>query len=357
MRILQIIDSLEIGGAEKMAVNYANALCDKMEFSGLVATRKEGNLKRHVNKKVNYLFLNRKKTFDIKALLILRAYCVQHKIQYLHAHSSSFFMAFLIKISMPSIQILWHDHNGLSDFVSRRETFALKTASFFFKGIIVVNYQLKDWAVKELHCKNVINLANYTTLDLNEIKETTLLGAEGKRILCLANLRLQKNHFLLLEVAKKLKLSHPDWSFHLVGKDFNDDYAAKINSEIISNDLQNNVLLYGLKNDSNNILNQSEIAILTSQSEGLPVALIEYGLSKKAVVSTNVGEIPLIIKHGANGFLISKFDSEAFYDSLVTLIENTALRIQFGEELYKTVCKNNAEKEVIQFYLNWLKAI
>lgn len=42
MRILQIIDSLAIGGAEKMAVNFANALVEEVEFSGLVATRKEG---------------------------------------------------------------------------------------------------------------------------------------------------------------------------------------------------------------------------------------------------------------------------------------------------------------------------
>jgi len=32
MRIVQIIDSLEIGGAEKMAVNYANALSRKIDF-------------------------------------------------------------------------------------------------------------------------------------------------------------------------------------------------------------------------------------------------------------------------------------------------------------------------------------
>jgi len=357
MRILQIIDSLEIGGAEKMAVNYANALSERIEFSGLVATRKEGSLKSHINKKVNYLFLNRKSTLDIKALLTLRAYCIQHKIQYLHAHSSSFFTAFLIKLSLPSVQLIWHDHNGLSDFVSKRETFALKTASFFFKGIIVVNHQLQEWAVKELYCKNVINLANFTTLDVNEIKETTLLGADGKRILCLANLRFQKNHFFLIEVAKKLKASHPDWSFHLVGKDFNDDYAAKLKRDIISNDLQSNVFLYGLKNDIKNVLNQTEIAIITSQSEGLPVALIEYGLSKKAVVSTNVGEISVIINNGKNGYLTSKFNSEMFYQFLIHLIENAALRIQFGNELYKTVSKNNSENEVIHLYLNWMKAI
>ena len=357
MRILQIIDSLEIGGAEKMAVNYANVLCDKIEFSGLVATRKEGNLISHINKKVNYLFLNRKRTFDIKALFTLRAYCVQHKINCLHAHSSSFFTAFFIKMSLPSVQIIWHDHNGLLDFISKRESLALKTASFFFKGIIVVNYQLKHWVEKELYCKNVIYLANFTTLDCNEIQETILFGKDEKRILCLANLRFQKNHFLLLEVAEKLKVSHPEWSFHLVGKDFNDTYAEKLKSEIIANDLQNNVFLYGLKDDIHNILNQSEIAILTSQSEGLPVALIEYGLSKKAVVSTRVGEIPLIIKNGENGFLTSKYDSESFYQSLVSLIENKELRIKFGNELHTTISKNNSEKEVIHCYLNWLKTI
>ena len=35
MRIIQLIDSLAPGGAERMAVNYANALSDKVAFSGL----------------------------------------------------------------------------------------------------------------------------------------------------------------------------------------------------------------------------------------------------------------------------------------------------------------------------------
>jgi hypothetical protein len=35
MRVLQIIDSLEAGGAERMAVNYANALANEIDFSAL----------------------------------------------------------------------------------------------------------------------------------------------------------------------------------------------------------------------------------------------------------------------------------------------------------------------------------
>jgi len=355
MRILQIIDSLDIGGAEKMAINYANSLAKTIEFSGLVATRKEGNLKSQINQNVHYLFLNRKSTIDFKAILKLKKYCKSNKIDYVQAHSSSFFTAFLVKLLYPKLNIIWHDHNGLSEFLSSRKSIALKIASYFFKGIVVVNYQLKNWAERTLNCKNVIYLANFTTLNYDEQNETFLKGIDGKRILCLANLRFQKNHFLLLEVAEKLKESHPDWTFHLVGKDFNDDYSRKIKNEIVAKKLDTTVFVYGSKSDTQNCINQSEIAILTSQSEGLPLALLEYGLNNKPVVSTDVGEVPLIIKHGENGFIVPRFDADAFCLSLKKLIESDKLRIKLGKELNKTIITNNSEQAVIRNYINWLQ--
>ena len=69
MRILQIIDSLEAGGAERMAVNYANALADKIDFSGLVATRKEGALRNQLSINVSYLFLNKKRLLIVEHFL------------------------------------------------------------------------------------------------------------------------------------------------------------------------------------------------------------------------------------------------------------------------------------------------
>jgi len=356
MRIVQIIDSLEIGGAEKMAVNYANALSKKIAFSGLVATRAEGNLKSQLDNSVSYLFLKRTKTVDFGAVLRLKKYCQENRVDFLQPHSSSYFIALLVKIIYPKIQIIWHDHNGLSEFISTQKSIVLKIASYFFKGIIVVNYKLKNWAEKELNCKKVIYLPNFTNEFSAPTVETQLHGQEGKRILCLANLRDQKNHFFLLQVAKKLKLSHPDWSFHLVGKDFKDEYSRKLNESIIANELAATVYVYGSKNDVSNIINQSEIAILTSKSEGLPVALIEYGLFKKPVVSTNVGEIPLIIQNGQNGFIVGAQDTAAFYDSLVQLIDDAALREKIGHSLYKTIVENHSETGVINKYLQWIEA-
>ncbi|WP_418263856.1 glycosyltransferase [Flavobacterium faecale] len=357
MRVLQLIDSLEAGGAERMAVNYANALARQIDFSGLVASRKEGSLVEQINSNVNYLFLNRKSTFDIKAVLRLRDFMKKNKVELVHAHSTSFFIAVFLKVIYPKFKIIWHDHYGNSDFLEKRKSFILQWSSFFFNGIIVVNQKLKKWAQEKLDFKNVIYLPNFVSENNDEIGQTILKGEKNKRIVCLANLRKQKNHFLILEVAIKMKNTHPDWTFHLVGKDFNDLYSMQIKKKIKDNHLEKTVFVYGTVLDISTVLKQANIGILSSKSEGLPVALLEYGLHKLAVVVTAVGEIPSLIENGSNGFLVTDFEVANFYKCVVTLIESSHLQTNFGLALHKTITEGYIEASVIEKYLRWLKKI
>src|SRR5690606_7182649 len=99
MRVLQLIDSLRPGGAEKMTVNIANALLPHVEGSFLCCTRKEGMLKNELKPEVGYLFLNKKSSLDPKAILKLIKYIRKNKIDIVHAHSTSFFLAGLLKLS------------------------------------------------------------------------------------------------------------------------------------------------------------------------------------------------------------------------------------------------------------------
>lgn len=355
MRIVQIIDSLEAGGAERMAVNYANSLVEAIDFSGLVVTRKEGPLLNQVNKKVSYLYLNKKGTVDVKALFELRKFVIENKIEIVHAHSTSFFLAFLLKLSCPSVKLIWHDHYGDSEFLSKRPSLVLRLLLLFFDGIIAVNQNLKLWAEQEMRFKNVVYLPNFPSEGNNVLENTILQGIKGKRIVSLANLRVQKNHFLLLEVAKNMKVSHPEWTFHLVGKDFEDDYSKEIKSLILEFNLENNVFVYGSKQDVQNILEQSTIAVLTSRSEGLPVALLEYGWCAKPVVVTNVGEIPLLVQDGKNGLMVETGKAQLFHDSLVKLVESEVLQNDFGKALQETINNNYSGQTVIKQYLGWLE--
>ena len=338
IRIIQLIDSLETGGAERMAVNYANTLSDKIAFSGLVATREEGLLKECIVAKVDYLFLDRNKILDIKALIKFRKYLKKNKVQFIQAHSSSYFFGVLLKLIMPKVNIIWHDHYGFRYKRSFFSNLPLIICSFFFDRIIVVNHNLKEFAEKKLFASKVTYLPNFT-LSSSQLKKRFLLnGFSGKRILCLANLRPEKNHFLLLDVAKKISEIYPDWTFHLVGKNFENAYSNQIIETINRYNLQNFVYLYGAVQDTIDIIEQVEIVVLTSDSEGLPVSLLEAGFAGKPVVATAVGEIPNFLSDDF-GYLVPPKNCDVFCEKLKQLIENRELRnnkgIAFQIELKK----------------------
>ncbi|MDZ4330062.1 MAG: glycosyltransferase, partial [Flavobacterium sp.] len=94
--------------------------------------------------------------------------------------------------------------------------------------------------------------------------------------------------------------------------------------------------------------------VLTSQSEGLPLALLEYGWLKKPVVVTDVGEISSLITNGENGFLVAPHKEHLFYEAVVALIDKEFQQLEFGNLLYKKVQDHYSKKAVVVQYLNWL---
>lgn len=356
MRILQLIDSLEPGGAERMAVNLANVLADRIAFSGLVATRNEGALKTAISSKVAYCFLNKKKAIDVAAILKLKRFVIANNVEFIHAHSSSFFLATILKFIYPKVKIIWHDHYGNSEFLYKRPYFILKLMSFFFYKIIVVNDNLKKWCFHKLWCKEIMYLPNFPELSNALNEETILKGNEGKRIVCLANLRPQKNHHLIIAIAEILKTTYPDWSFHLIGKDFKDAYSNSMKEAIIEKDLENTIFVYGSCNDVASILSKANLGIITSLSEGLPVALLEYGNFEIPVISSNVGDISKVIKDRKNGILIPNFEAKDFYQSIVKLITNETLRKQLGKNLKEEVNTNYSAHSVCEKYIEFINA-
>lgn len=355
MRIVQIIDSLEPGGAERMAVNYANALSKKVEFSGLIATRYEGLLLSQIHEKVSYLFLNKRKIIDFEAVLRLRKYIKENNLDIIHAHSSSFFIAVLVKCTFPRIKIIWHDHYGISQDLKSRRNLSLKFFSHFFSGSIAVNSSLKKWARSYLYCSNSIYLPNFIEASSKKDESIVLKGIKGKRIICVANLRFQKNHNLLIEAADIIKKQFPDWTFHLLGKDFQDSHSKKLFQKVKDLRLEETIFFYGAVHTTRSAMEQADIAVLPSLSEGLPLALLEYGLCKLAVVSTDVGEIPQIITSNREGVLIESNDVNQLASGIEKLITDKVYRTYVGVNLYNKVTLEYGEDVVVNEYLSWVK--
>lgn len=349
IKVLQLIDSLNAGGAEVLAVNIANLLGEKEHVkSFLCASRGEGILKDKVVNLENYLFLNRKKSIDLEALFKLRNFVTHHNINLIHAHSTSYFLAFCLKIIKPSIKILWHDHYGKSDFLNLRKREPLRFISRFFSIIVVVNNKLLKWSKETLLTKQVYFLKNFVYLD-NQKKTTKLEGVKGKRIVHLAAFRPQKDHLNLLSAFVKVLKEYPDWTLHLVGKGNNDAYEDSIYNFVREHELENNVFFYGVCADISNILEQSSIGVLSSNSEGLPVSLLEYGISKLPVVITDVGECGAILKKVNNMFLVPKLDNIALSEALVKLIEfSEEEKMLYAEKLYKLIIEEYSHDKFIE---------
>ena len=337
-----------------MAVNYANTLVSRVEVSALVVSRKEGALKEELSKEVPYLFLNRKRLLDISALWRLRKFVAHYRIEWLHAHGTSFFMAVLLKLAYPKIKIVWHDHNGNRAKMQGDDNKMLILCSFFFDRVLVVNEELKVWAEQHLKCKKVQYLPNFTVINDNEPKKTLLKGNSEKRIICLANLRHPKNHLSLLSAFCNSGLTESGWSLHLIGKDNSDSYSAALKDYIKENQLQENVFIYGGCNDVFHILSQGDIGVLASTYEGFPVTLLEYGLSGLAVISSNVGYCAEIISDNKNGMLFDPSNEKELSEKLVVLAGNHGLRKDFGYQLSETINDRFSQDFIISRYLDFI---
>lgn len=330
-----------------MAVNIANALAENGVESHLCATRQEGNLKVKIASNVQYLFLNKKYALDFKALEILVQYIKLNEISIIHAHATSYFTAFLVKLWLPKTIIIWHDHYGKSENLSLRKKFPLTFISKTFKTVISVNSNLHKWAKQNLHAKHYQYLPNFALFGPENLKLTKLHGLNEKRIVCVANLRPQKDHLNLLKAFKIVQENNEAWTLHLVGLDFKDNYSEEIKSYITANNLYACVFLYGSCTDSQHILEQATIGILASKSEGLPVALLEYGLAKLPVVVTDVGECGSIAVNLESGLVVPPKNANKLAEAIIYLIENKDQRALFGENLNKNVRANYSQNAFI----------
>lgn len=356
MRIIQIIDSLEAGGAERMAVNYANALAPEVAFSGLIATRKEGPLLNQINSNVSYLFLNKKSVIDMQSVFKLRKFVIENQVEIVHAHSTSFFLAFLLKLSCPKIKLIWHEHYGARVNQKGRDNLILYFTSFFFTSVFVVNYQLVEWVKKNLMVNHVFYIPNFAVLSENHPKVTQLKGDFGRRIVCLANLKNPKNHIELLSAFEEAKLYNLGWSLHLIGKDYTDDYSKCLKSFVKNKNLDYSVFIYDTKNDIQYILSQATIGVLCSTDEGFPVSLLEYGLAKLAVVSTNVGFCSEIVKENFTGLLFDPLNNQQIQSQLLKMVLDKTLRENSALNLNKLVLDNYSTEKVVQLLISKYKS-
>jgi glycosyltransferase involved in cell wall biosynthesis len=328
-----------------MALNLTNSLVSRIEYSGICVTRKEGLLTNQIKPEAGYVFLERKKVFDLKAILKLHTYIRKKKVEILHAHGTSFFLGCLIKLFNPRLKLVWHDHYGNRAAKKITAFPVLYICSFLFNGIIAVNKDLLNWANTNLLCKNTGYIPNFLANEFSKKNISHNQENELQNLVCTANLKIPKNHQNLLKAFKIVLKKYPQCNLYLIGKKYGDKYERQIELFLDKNNLQKKVFLTGEVPNVDQYLRDAKLGILSSDSEGLPMALLEYGIARLPVVCTDVGECAAII--GNYGKIVEVNKPVALAKGILYYLENEEVRKKDAGNFHGVILENFSEDKII----------
>ena len=347
--VMHITDTLDAGGAERVAVNLVNLLPRDQYLTHLCTTRRDGPLDNLVAGDVGRLRLKRKQRFDARALWRLIAYIRQHQIQLLHAHGPSLFIAEIASLFPPHPPVIWHEHYG---------RYALEDQSALFyrlvarrvSGMIAINQPLVEWARRRFHmpAERVWYIPNFACEAKRDGELPDLPGKAGGRIVCVANFRAEKDHLTLLRAMALVIRQVPAAHLLLVGAVNDPDYFDLVLKEISRQELGQHISLLGQRQDVSAILRACDIGVLSSASEGLPMALLEYGMAGLPAVATQVGQCAEVLDGGRAGVFVPLAAPEKLAEVLLSLLRSPERRTILGNRFYRRVREVYSPGPVIQ---------
>jgi glycosyltransferase involved in cell wall biosynthesis len=151
------------------------------------------------------------------------------------------------------------------------------------------------------------------------------ISAETLYITFVGRLTQIKRPDRLLDVAQECKARGLDIRFLVAGEgELFESSKARCERE------QLNVTFLGWRKDIDQIFAASDIAILTSDNEGIPLTLIQAAQAALPIVATNVGSISDIVINESTGYL-TQTNAAAMADAIEKLVRDGQLRKMMGD--------------------------
>lgn len=148
----------------------------------------------------------------------------------------------------------------------------------------------------------------------------------------LGSLTPVKNHKLLIDAFVIAREKCEDIRLTILGEG---ELREGLSAQIADYGLSDFVDISGVTKDVSYRLNCADIYIMSSNTEGLPLSILEAMASGLPVIATDAGGVTDIVSHGENGFICPVWDAEALSDAMVRLVHDPDLRKSMGEAARK----------------------
>jgi glycosyltransferase involved in cell wall biosynthesis len=345
MKVLQVIDKLDVGGAERVSIDLAILLSRQPEVTvSFLCLLDKGELDFELNEKnIELLNLKRPSRYHLKSFIRLVKILNQYDI--IHVHSRHVLRYVGLTHFLPSYlkkyKIVFHDHYGNIEndpHFSNYMRFCISRC----KAYIGVSQTLISWA-KKIDVKIPLFLLSNIILkpENQDIKKKTA------SIIVVGNFRKQKNYEFLIELMDVLP---HEICVDIYGKPVDIHYYEFIVNLIEKKKLGKRIRIFTNEKNVLPLLNNYKLALHCAKSETGPLVCIEYLSKKIPFLMYETGEVSKQVKTKTDALTMGDFDLENWNIQIMKLIYDVNYRaevindmvsinnIYYSEEKYVQKC-------------------
>jgi len=351
--VLQVINSLHAGGAEVLLKNFTlQVKKHNKKYNGfnveVAILYPEDTFKEDIEKAdvhVWKLGLNFK--YDLRGVMKLISLIKRGKYSIVHVHlfPANLFVSLASLFLPKNIKFIFSEHN----VYNRRRSFKIfKILDTFiysrYYKIICVSKQVQGALIEWLP-----NLKRKSVVISNAVPVPDLSNWSPVKkydVLFVGRLTKAKGVDILLKAIKILKEKYQkEIKAAIVGEGYLEEELKEL---VIELGIEKEVEFLGVRRDIERLMKSTQIFVLPSRWEGLPLAILEAMSSRASIIATSVGGISEVIEHEKEGILISPEDPEVLASAISELLKDEELRVKLGINAYKKV----KEKYSIEVYTN-----
>lgn len=366
IRILHIIETLDVGGAETVVANIVNNTSPPFR-ADICCLVRSGPVAARIRPDVEIVELGKAvEGNDYRIPFRLARILRSRKIDIAQSHDwgtlletvTAAALAGTIAIHMahgPTIHYSSTDRWGPLKKTIRRKMERL--ASMKLHRAIAVSEIVRRELVEDIGIpvgkvvliRNGIDLTPVPLGDLAAKRMQLGLSADDILLLAVGRLAEIKNYPLLLEALAGAVQQAPALKLAMVG---DGPERAKLESLVPRFGLSGRVHFLGERKDVRDWLALGHVFVLPSVYEGISIALLEAMAASLPVVVTRVGGNPEVVVDGENGFLVESGDAAGLAHALVALARDMALRERMGLAARACVETEFDLKNVVRRYEN-----
>jgi len=358
LRIVHVVDSLEVGGLERVTVDLAQAQMASGHDVRVFSIASTEGLKRELQGMgIPVVEGHKRRALDRHTLGLLRRCVRDARADVVHAHNFvPNYHAALATVGLSAAQVC-----TLHDMGARLQNRRLKTL-FQLSLLRTRCVAMVGAQVHQRHVTTGLVPAHKAHTVLNGIPVSRFSAAADTRaaarqqlglseadtvIGCVGRLVPLKNHHRMVDALPGLLSQHPGLKLVIVGDGVQ---AEALRQQVAAQGLQGHVVLAGQRSNVSALLGAFDVFALPSQTEGLSIALLEACATGLAVVATRVGGNPEIVVDGQTGLLIPPDDNGALSEALARMLADTALRRRLGNAAAQWVRANASSEALAQAY-------